>query len=273
MDIQTAKEILRKSNGNHLYEIFIPSIEKTLLFKPLLTGQQKSLTKFSMNSDTFNYEYEMIKISLFDELLADNNDIDIKGNDLTEIDMVAFLAGVRMNNVLEPFEIICTCGDCRNEFNYEIKLYEIIENCKKAHKTQQFEYKIELDDVKYEFELGIPSYKDLVDIEFLVSVYKNQLNKNEDELKNFRIFTKPCAFIKTLKINDSKIDMNTFAEKYEMYNSLPPIITINGKKSILNIIIENFNLIDISDVINTIVCPECDKKLEGVITNDSFFII
>jgi len=273
MNVKEAIQLLNESNGMHVYDIYIPSIQKEVSFKPITTGQQKSLSKFSMNVDTFNLDYEFMKLGLFDELKV--SDEKIKSEDLTELDMVCFLAGIRLNNVMEPLEIICKCGECDNKFEFKIDLETVIEKCKKIE-LKEFLIKTTIDDIKYELTVRYPSYKSLIELEEYITLLSKELSYNHDQSVESRLFMKPAFFIYDLNINDSKIeDFNNldFLSKIEIYNNLPPTLTIMGDNSILNLLLTKFNLKETSSILDIIKCPKCKHELEGVLTNDSFFII
>jgi len=275
MNLENALQLLEESNGSHLYEIFIPSIGKDIKFKPITTGQQKTISKFSVGVKSFSLKYEMLKLSLFDELKHDDDDI--TSSELTEIDIIAFFAGVRLNNISEPLEIKFTCGECNTSFDYKIDLEKIIERCSKYNHLE-FDFAFDVNGNKYELAIADPSYRNLIELEEYVEQMRISMDYNDDDITELRAFTKPCLYIKTVKYNGSDIDGFSragFVDKLKLYNSLPPKITFNGAKSILSLILDEFDLEASTNMMGEIKCtnPLCLNKLEGVLTNDSFFII
>jgi hypothetical protein len=275
MKLDSALQLLNESNGTHSYEIYIPSFGKNLSFKPITTGQQKTISKFSIGTKVdyqFNFNYEMLKLGLFDTLVIED---EIPSNQLTEIDMIAFFAGVRFNNISDPLEINFTCGNCGTSFESSIDLEKIIENCKN-YKAPEFEFSFNMNDNAYDLEIAEPTYKNLLELEEYLVQMKKTMNYSTDEIIELRAFSKPSVYIKTVKINGQEIDGFSsagFVEKLTLYNSLPPKITFNGKDSILNLILKDFDLEAAQNMMGSIDCPNCKNKLEGVLTNDSFFII
>jgi len=273
MNVKEAIQLLNESKGMHVYDVFIPSVQKEISFKPITTGQQKTLSKFSMNANTFNLDYEFMKLALFDELKISNEPI--TSNDLTELDMVCFLAGIRLNNIMEPLEIICKCGECDNKFEFKIDLDTVIQKCKGLDQ-KEFLIKTTIDDIRYELTIKYPTYKSLIELEEYINLLSKELSYNEDQTIESRLFLKPAFFIYDLKINEVEVEnFNTldFLSKIEMYNELPPTLTILGENSILNLLLTKFNLQETSSILNIIKCPKCKHELEGVLSNDSFFII
>jgi hypothetical protein len=277
MNLESALQLLNESNGTHSYEIYIPSVGKNLMFKPITTGQQKTISKFSIGTKTdvkFNFNYEMLKLGLFDTLVIGD---EISSDQLTEIDIIAFFAGVRVNNISDPLEIKFTCGKCGTTFDKAIDMEKIIERCKN-YKAAEFDFSFTVDDNKYNLGIAEPTYKNLLELEEYLIQMKETMDYNVDEIVELRAFTKPSVYIKTVNINGMEIDSFSsagFVEKLTLYNSLPPKITFNGKDSILNLILRDFDLEATQNMMGDVECTNeiCKEKLEGVLTNDSFFII
>jgi len=131
IDIQAAIDLLENSQGENINKIFIPSAGKELGFKPLNTGQQKTISKFAFNieQDEFNIEDQLIKLALFDSLGIDKS---YKSTTLKEIDMVAFFAGVRKLNIVSPIRltVVCDNKECGQEFTISLNLDDIIKKCR-----------------------------------------------------------------------------------------------------------------------------------------------
>ena len=103
----------------------------------------------------------------------------IKSNRLTEIDILAFYAGLRNTNIIAPLilHVLCDKEDCQKEFKITVNLDDIIANCKK-YKPKVVEFEKEIDGVLYSFELSEPSFKELIEFEqYMILLYlKNQHN-------------------------------------------------------------------------------------------------
>ena len=273
MKIEDAVKMLQESNGSHVYEIHIPSAGKKVKFKPITTGQQKSLAKFSLDAHSFNLNYEILKLGLFDELKIDKDQI--SSDKLKEIDLIAFLAGLRMYNIIDVMQITAFCFECQDKFIVDINLNNIIDRCSK-YEFDEYKYSNSVDEIEYEIVVAEPSYKNIIELEEYVKLMSEKLKMTPEDRIELRAFTKPAIYLSEVKINGALIDNfkhSDFTEKLKLYNSLPPKITFIEKDSILNLIIDKFDLEANEKMLGNVTCPKCKKELEGVITNDSFFII
>ena len=217
----------------------------------------------------------MLKISLFDELKVD--DTEFTSSELTEVDLVAFFAGVRLNNISEPLEIKFTCGKCGTTFEQALDLAKVIERAEQYEKPE-FDFEFDVNDNKYKLTITEPSYKNLIELEEYLVQMKKSMKYSDEDIVELRAFTKPSTYIKTVNINGLAIDGFSragFVDKLKLYNSLPPKITFNGEKSILSLVLDDFDLEAATNMMGEVECTNevCKQKLEGVLTNDSFFII
>ena len=273
MNLDDAINLVSESNGSHVYEVFIPSLKKELTFKPITTGQQKTLSKFSMDAKEFNFKYELLKLSLFDNLLVGEDGL--SSSCLTEIDLISLLAGLRLNNMSDPLEIEMYCGSCTHKFNYAIDFEKIIETCKK-YEFPLFDFSFDANDIHYDLVIADPTYKNLIELDEYIRQMAIEMKMDEEDITDFRAFNKPATFIKTVSINGNIVEGFSdagFIDKLKFYNMLPPKITFGGKKSILNLILDEFDLSASDNMMGKINCPNCKHEMEDVLTNDNFFII
>ena len=94
----------------------------------------------------------------------------------------------------------------------------------------------------------------------------------------------PLKYIKNIYINNQQIVKTDndktlifrdfpFIEKISFIDNLPPDIYSGKKDAVLQKTISEFSPNRISDLFPEVKCPYCKNKMEGVLTNDSFFII
>ena len=272
MDFKSAQFILEKSNSDYFYDIFIPSLNKKLQFKSMTTGQRKSISKLSINSsEEYDIKYEFHKLNLFDTLLINKNEAD--SNSLREIDLISFLAGLRLNNVVDKLELSITCSKCKHSFSYIIDLEKIIEKCKN-YKVKELLHTIKDNNrkIEYEFLLSDPFYQNIIQYNAYVQATIKDLNYRKQEVLLDELYLKPLLFINGLKINNEAIqDWNdlSFVNKIEFLNTLSPDITDNLTDKIQEEFKSSLNEL----IFDTITCNLCQDNKEGVITSDIFFVI
>jgi len=118
MDISAIQKALETGLSTNVYEILIPSMGKKVPFKPLLTGQCKTMAKIMIDAnekpfDTFRAVVAMIKATCMDE------ELDL--NELTELDRVKImLEFYTNNNILKDFNIACPKCKKSNKINIDL---------------------------------------------------------------------------------------------------------------------------------------------------------
>ena len=103
MKLTDAVKILEEPTGNHLDQIYIPSLGREVMFSPLTTADVKTLTRMSF-IDKFDLNVEGLKLGLFDKLcredltettvLDENKNIvypAVSAKTITQIDYLSFL--------------------------------------------------------------------------------------------------------------------------------------------------------------------------------------
>ena len=71
MKIADAVKILNEPTGSHIDNIYIPSVGREVMFKPLTTADVKTLTRLNFLT-TFDLNIEGLKLGLFDKLCAED---------------------------------------------------------------------------------------------------------------------------------------------------------------------------------------------------------
>lgn len=278
MDLKAAMAMLDESQGSNVNNIYIPTFGKELPFKPLTTGQQKSISKFSIDMEgDFNIDEEFIKLALFDSLIMDKS---YKSDRLTEIDMLAFFAGLRALNIVAPLVLNITCynEECGKEFKTTVDLNDIIEKCKK-YKAPEVEFEKTIDGVVYKFILSDPTFRNQIEFEQYMKMIEEQ--DIMGNVNDFRLFTTPAIYIKSVSINGEIITDfkdSHFIEKLNFYEKLNGELTITtsdekAKDCLLLQLLDHFGTESKESLFNKISCPYCKNEVEGVITYDNFFII
>lgn len=137
MKLEDAVKILEKPTGQHLDQIYIPSLGREVVFHPLTTADAKTLTRMNFLED-FDLNVEGLKLGLFDKLCTEDlSDTAVKNEDgsilypaisaktITQIDYLSFLIGIRRmldNDIIYTFT--CHKDGCGNQFEHTVKLDE-----------------------------------------------------------------------------------------------------------------------------------------------------
>jgi thiol-disulfide isomerase/thioredoxin len=120
-------KIINKANDNFSYEIYIPSLEKNVLFREINTAQQKKLVKSIIDSPVFNTEFIFALKSIIEENCADNT---VNVNELTIYDKLLIAINMRIYSISDDLIINLNCPDCDKEYPMNIKLSELLNNVK-----------------------------------------------------------------------------------------------------------------------------------------------
>ena len=284
LDINAAVELLEKGMGESIDPIYIPSLKKEIGFKPLSVGMQKSISKMSVGVD-FDLDYQLLKLSILKTLSTEDLDF---GN-LTEIDFIAILAQLRQNNFTEPLTLVLNCLNinCKKQYNFKIDLDKIVESCKEFDfKTNVIKKKVKVNDEEIEFKFELAESTVMSNLEYLN--YSRIISENKEnqfgDVNNSKLLAYPIKFIKNIYIGGQQITQTVdgetkifselpMYEKIRFIDSLPPKVYSEGKKSVLSQVLEKYPHSRLTSLFQDAKCPYCKTKREGVVTNDSFFII
>ena len=153
MKLKDAMEILKKNDGNHINQVYIPSLGRKVMFSQLTTADVKTLTRNNV-FDEFDLNVELLKLSLFDKLChEDLKDEHVSSHTITQLDYLSFLIGIRqlLNNTLS---YTFTCRKCDHKFKHTIDLAvqfdDDITNFKPQYETLEL---VDENGHVYKFEL------------------------------------------------------------------------------------------------------------------------
>lgn len=282
LDINAVMNMLEESSGESISEVYIPSLEKEVGFKPLTVGMQKSISKMSLDFE-MDIDYQFLKMSILQTLCVDDK-IDFKT--LTEVDFIAMLAQLRVNNFTEPVKLIVNCNKCSKKFNMEVNMEQIIESCKKfENKSLEVEKKTTIKDKEMIFKFELAESTIISNLEYMK--YLEVINKDDNkvvDINNSRVLAYPLKFIKNVYINNQQVvkkegedtlifNQLPMAEKIDFIDNLPPKLYSEKDDGVLQTTLNEFPHQRLLNLFPKVKCPYCKKKMEGVLTNDSFFII
>lgn len=294
MTLEDAKKTMNQINGKHLEEIYIPSLGRTVFFKPLTTADAKSLTRISFDGK-FDVKVEMLKLSLFDALCTEDlSKIEIKdekgvvyptlnSNTLTEVDYLSFLCGIRQ--LLDSdisYTFTCQNEECKKRWDHTIRIDQIFADEIKNFKRQTAFF--EKEDVHtgniWKFELTNFNMVDYFMFRYMINAIKEKDPTSPEVIFEGR-YVRPLLYIKNIWLNDEKIDNweNTIiSDKLGFYNNIAPSITINSKKdgeqTLYDFIQKTFieQAIEKKMLDYKVKCPGCGREYGRVFDLENFFI-
>jgi len=262
INVDVIKQALESGLNTNVNMYFIPSLNKRVGFKPLLTAQCKTLAKMLIDAndkpfDTFNITVGLIKASCMDTT------IDI--NLLTELDRLTILMNFyRSNNILKDFDV--ECPSCKKQTKIIIDMDKIIADIESS----------ECDDIIFSNEqenklvatISVPNM--VVMYQFYELVQKGEAEF--DDLMNCFIKDFVLTFDNTDIDNiDISTDDTELKECFKVMDMIPYNVWTNSTDltSIFDIILNKLNEMMSTSDVNQI-CTHCGTNLEEVATARNF---
>jgi hypothetical protein len=271
MNVESFMQLLKKNNAESCYNVAIPSIGKNVRFKSMTVSQKKSIAKAVIDAEAPS-DAHGIKIALIKELISEDVDL----NKFNIVDMIAVLCQISMNNMIDYPEMKFTCNKCKNDVTFRIDYDAITKNCvdfKFNTIVKEYEFK----NIKYKFTLSEPLMNDVLmflTIKGLISKTYDLQNKVQNNLYAEEVlpyYAMTC--VNAIEIDGQAIEDASFKNKIEMLNYIPADIMYNVNNGLIRVSALDFAPGRYDKVFNTIVCPVCDDKKEGLLTIENFFII
>jgi hypothetical protein len=133
-------DLIEKININKAYEVFVPSKNKTVSIKPLITQQLKNLIENTDRYQYFNIGFHNTLTSIIINNIVDNV---YTANDLTELDKAFIAYNIRVSDISNIFndEEIKNINEVPVEIPnpLEINTYDFVINCNIPSLTQEEE--------------------------------------------------------------------------------------------------------------------------------------
>jgi hypothetical protein len=247
LSVEHVKKILSENRSKSLYEIYVPSLEKTFSFKPITVGQQLSLSKFSIEEDKKDVNFYNVLCSLIEEL-SDNK---VLMKDINEIDRLYILGKIDSMNAIDPKIYNITCPYCQKQFKHELALDKYLENYSK-NKIQKKAITCKGESLNIDLVLGMPSVETVIKFKELETkphplyIHIIDIKFNGESIENF-----------------SSLDVKS---RIDIINNLPIKRNINEDfQQFFEKIFEEY-------LIYTFKCEHCQAELKDTINIDSFFL-
>jgi len=290
MKLNDVVNFLNQNSGEHVEKIWIPSLKRDVLFKPLSTADVKTLLRTGSSGD-FDISIELMKLSLFDKLIIET-DTGLSSKNITKIDYMSFLMGLRQilgNSV----EFHFTCLHCQNEFNYFVDLENIfgdfLMNFDKDEQKAEYVYLDPKTKIEWHFELTNYTMMDYLMYRFYMSKL-SELDKTNTDIIYGKSYIIPILYCHKIwfKINEDveyidDWDKLEIQDRIEFFNRHIPTkimldIANNESKiqTLPELVRQKFDEYKMEKIVNDIVvtCPntECKKTFIGAFNLDSFFM-
>lgn len=280
MTLSDANKLLAKTYGQHLDIVYVPSIQKTVMFKPLTVGHIKLLTRSNF-IDNFQLPIQILKLSLFDKLCTEDlSQYNISSKTITMYDYLAFLIGIKQILDLPlKHKFKCKCSQ-QKEFEKTLILDDLFDDIISEYKPQHeiFQKVDEKTNIIYKFELTNFTMLDYLYYKHIIQKIKEE-DQNSINLLNTDKFLRPLLYIKNIYINDQKIDdwQNLIiTQRLKFFNKISPNILIKDKnnETLFSFISNTFAEQKLIRFVNNIEvqCPNCHKIYRGVYDIDNFFM-
>jgi hypothetical protein len=153
MDIKDAVGILNQSQGGHTYDVYVPSLVKTL-------------NKFAMDDEDNFYK-------ALSALIKDLSNNQVELNQINEIDRVLILSAIKKNNTTSPELIEVTCPECKEKYEHPLSIdnYDDDENLQKKIEKVELEYELP-DKTAMSLVLGLPTVEEQIAFKMFIAKKK-----------------------------------------------------------------------------------------------------
>lgn len=228
--IQNVLQLLKELDKSNSFEVYLPSLQKTVPFKQLNTEQLKKLLKTVIDSPIHNTEF----ITTFNAVIKENIlDMSINVEELNVFDKILILIKTRIESISPEYTFTLSEEDITqletNEKTFTVNLKHTYESFisqqptfdKETIKSGTYEITASLPTLQTENKLEKELYKN---VKLEISTPEELRTTIGDTFIN-----ELTKYISLLKINDTEIDLNTltFKNRIKIVEQLPTS-AING---------------------------------------------
>jgi hypothetical protein len=229
-NIQNVLQILKELDKTNSFEVYLPSLQKTVPFKQLNTEQLKKLLKTVIDSPIHNTEF----ITSFNSIIKENIlDETINVDDLNVFDKLLILVKTRIESISPDYTFNFTEEEISElnlpEKTFLVKLSDSYNNFvssapifdKEVIKSNTYEVTASLPTIQTENKLEKELYKN---VKLEITTPEELRNTIGDTFIN-----ELTKYISILKVEDTTIDLNTltFKNRIKIVEQLPTSV-ING---------------------------------------------
>ncbi|MFA5152382.1 MAG: hypothetical protein WC554_07490 [Clostridia bacterium] len=271
--IEDVLNMVKKVNDTFAYEVFVPSLNKTVFFREINTSQQKRLIKAIIDSPVFNTEFifalrQIVKENCVDEKIITDN--------LTILDKFVIALSMRSVSIGDNYEVELECPNekCKTPYKQTLSLKAITD---KAKTVQLVTKTITDESGKFSCDCSIPT----VSVEYQLEK-EFRSNVDDTDIKNVEEARKMIGdvfigeivkYINTLTVVTPEKTIQFGFNNVSMQNRITLIEQLPDKfvKKIIEYINDISKEIDKVSLLN-FECTKCKEKIDWRMTlNANFF--
>ncbi len=236
-------KIINKTRETFNYEIFIPSLQKKVMFREINTAQQKRLVKAIIDSPAYNTEFIFALQQIIKENCVDNS---ININELTIYDKMIISLIMRSVSIGDIITMTLKSAKEDKTFTRELKLKELVE---KVVNEIKIESTTIADDLNmFTVDCSLPTIGEEYEMES--QLHKNNKNveiNTDNELRETigSVFINEIVkYIKNITIKNKENDELTIIDlkQLDFKNRIKVIESLPSK--LINKIIDYIGLIN-----------------------------
>jgi hypothetical protein len=268
IELDQVADLLGANSASGYYDIEFPSIGKSYQFKQLTVGQQRALSKNSIESEN-RTELLITRSAILKELCLD------KTFEPTQINFAEFvnaLITIRNNNFIDDltFNIKCDNDKCgTHSYPFSIDLSKTQEDLEKLIKEKYnntmpaYEFTVNGNTVK--FNLDFPKMSSYIE---LSKFYET--TTDEKLVNDTAIFVYP--YISQILINDNEVNLSSIKDNIIKFKEFIDNTFIGMNfHNFVSVINNNFSEITNTIFTHTVKCPSCGTEKELTLELDDFF--
>lgn len=249
LNISEINNIISKAKETFAYEVWIPSLQRNVMFREITTGQQKRLLKAIIDSPVYNTEFIFALNGIIKENCAES---DVNIDELTIYDKLFIALTMRIYSIGKDLTFVIKTQKTGTEYKKVVNLLEIVEQLKGLNLDTTNQTFLDSKNV-FTITCGIPLISDEYNLEKEIRV--NVENEEMGSVIQNIFINELVKYCKTLKIvNDNKeIELNfsnlTFKDRIKMLEALPTTLTKNiieyiskFNKELNKVLILNFDI-------------------------------
>ena len=215
-----ALSLLKKNAEQRSYDIWVPSLNQNVKFRPLTTLHHKKFVKSLIDSSLFTtalnlHIYDVIKQSCLDSSI----DID----NLTVFDKLAICFALRKHNFKKSYSVMLSEDEIR-----DISLDDLLASFKKKYKDVE---PGEITEDSLTIKMTLPTLKREREFDaYIFSKHLSNLNKSDENQVNQvladLVLYGSIVYIDSLQIGDQFVDFSTLRvdQKVELIGNLDALI-------------------------------------------------
>jgi hypothetical protein len=277
MEFNSILKTLKNDVSSNIFEVFIPSHQRKVSFRPITVGEQKTLSKVLINNSEQKTTYKTL-LALIQEICLDEG-FDVFS--LTEVDRVKILLDFyTFNYFANSTTLTCENEDCGKTYDFDMNFSVLSEKMNSLKvEDKEFEYTTKDGITNIKFKVGYPNVKRVAEF------HDSELGviKSDDTFSNvlfgqeelFKLFVKNMHLKKEQQDKDD-IDIEVEFLKYSVQEAFSIIETLPFEVFFSSDGLMSFLITEYVEPISKLQidakCPHCGNVVKGAFNLQSFFI-